>query len=297
MNGKTWTSLIVLVLLSSVTAIAQEKKVWDEAPPALQSLKDLDYREYLPEAAVSDRTAYRLNDLGLQAYEEDDLLEAARLFRLALEMNGENAFAHYNYAAMLAVFAQGFRQFDAPPQVIMTWSREEYDKITEYREEIFRHLKISIALRPERLDRVKEDSDFDSVRGLSEYEYLLMGRNPSVEKVVRIAPKWYSIQPGAFLPEDTFEFLPGYRLRFEYDSRQLELFSDTGEVEDRSFTGRYRIEGNRLIIFPEGSGDVIHGEFSLRLDGLGFVVQRRLQVEGFGPFSDEESHYWEGQDG
>jgi hypothetical protein len=295
-NAGTWISVLILLNLGAGAAIGHEKKVWDQAPPPLVEFEALEYRDFLPGADPSERTAFLLNDLGLEAYEKDELLEAARLFRLALEMDADNAFAHYNYSAMLAVFAQGFEHFAAPAHVLMTRPWRENETIAEYRRGIFNHLKTSIAMRPERLERARDDSDFDSIRQLSEYEYLLMGRNPDVETVVRVAPRWYSVQPGAFLPEDNFEFLPEYRVRFEYDTRRFELFPEMEDKIDRSFSGSYRIEGDRLIIFPDGSQEVIYGEFSLRLDGRGFVVRRLLEVEGYGPFSDEESHFWEGQD-
>jgi hypothetical protein len=100
--------LLAAAVLCAAATAAQERKVWDQSLPPLSSFQDLDYREYLSQAEASDRTAYRLNDLGMKAYGND-----------------------------------------------------------------------------ERLERVQEDSDFDSIRGLSEYEYLLMGRNPSIETVVQ----------------------------------------------------------------------------------------------------------------
>ena len=43
-------------------------------------------------------------------------------------------------------------------------------------------------------------------------------------------------------------------------------------------------------MFPDGSGHVFNGDFSLRLDDLGFTSKKLLEVEAFGPFNDEESH-------
>ncbi len=290
--------LIVLTLAStaSILAFAQQAKIWEDTPPFLSALAGLDYRQYLPGAQPSPQAAVRLNDLGSEAYKEDRLVEAARLFRAALEMDADNPYPHYNYAAVLAVFAQGFGHFDAPPAELFSLRQVETDRIVEYREEIFAHLKASVSLREERLQRVTRDSDFDTIRGLTEYEYLLMGPNPSMWDVLRLSPRWYSMQTGAFMPADTLVFLPEYRVRFSFDTRRFELFPEMQNKVDRSFTGCYRVDGDRLIIFADGSAKVIYGKVSVRKDSLGFVVEKRLSLEGFGPFGDQLRHYWEGQD-
>jgi hypothetical protein len=197
---------------------------------------------------------------------------------------------------VLAIFAQGFRYFDAEPGKLYTLPFSETERILAYRKEIFDHLKKSVSLREERLQRVTEDPDFDTVRKLTEYEYLLMGPRPDPQTVVRLSPEWYSVQTGAYLPSDTLVFLPDFRVRFVYDIRRLELFPEIENKQDRSFTGWYRIDGDRLIIFPKGSPRVIYGKVCVQLDSLGFVVDKRLELEGYGPFGDLDSHYWEGQD-
>lgn len=151
-------------------------------------------------------------------------------------------------------------------------------------------------MREERLERLQEDRDFDTIRELEEYDYLLMGRNPSMAEVVRRSPVWYSIQAGAFLPNDTLELRPDFTVRYSYDTRRFEAFPEVDFEGDQSFTGRYRVDGDRLIIFPDGSPEVYYGTISVKLDELGFVERKSLQLDCCGRFSDLGRHYWEGQD-
>jgi hypothetical protein len=82
------------MFVSTILVVAEEQKTWEEQPPLLSVLADLDYRDYLPDAASSPQAANQLSDLGFQAYQGNRLIDAARLFKAALEMDGRHAYAH-----------------------------------------------------------------------------------------------------------------------------------------------------------------------------------------------------------
>jgi len=290
------TAFVVAATVPGQTQ-TQERKQWNQDPPLLSSLTAVAFQTYFPGVEASPRTAQALNSRGFDVYKEDRLIEAARLFKASFMMDPNNPYAHYNYAAVLSIFAQGFDKFDAAPQEFYSQPRQRVDLMVSYRSEIFDHLKTSISLQKERLQRVAQDPDFDTIRGFQEYNYVLLGQNPSIESVVAHSPRWYSIQPGAFLPNDTLILNQDFRVEFSYDMSRYDVFPELGDPVDHSFSGCYRLDGNRLVIFRDGISRILYGTISLKKDELGFVTKKVLQLQGFGPFSDKESHYWEGQDG
>lgn len=266
-----------------ILAIAQAAE-WAEEPPFLSTFDSPDYKIWLPEAEPSPGTARELNDLGYDAYMDGDMLTAAAMWKAALLMDRENPWAHYNYAAVLAVFAGGFDGFDAPADELpeAAWDRDDF---FDYRVEIINHLKKSVYLRPERMDRLLEDPD------------LLMGPDPTPGRVLEFAPKWYSLQEGAFLPKDVFTFHQYGSVSFFWDTARFEAFPIVfkDDKTDRSFEGRWRVVNNQIAITTE-AGENFNLGFAHIFDGLGFIKKRFLMY-GEGKYGDFDAHYWEGQDG
>ena len=237
-----------------------------------------------------------LNRLGFQAYQEDRLIDAARLWNAAIRMDPENPWPHYNYASVLAVFVNGFGDFSVPEAELVEFIGEK-DEFWPYRDAIFHHLKTSIILRPDRRNRAGEDSDFDSVRLLPDFINLMMGPYPDPETVMSIAPEWYSLQPGAFLPKDSLHFRPDGTVEYVWDAEgRLYAFPELfNEGDDEAFTGTWRLVGEAVEITTE-DGVRYFCEFAHRTDEHGFIGQRVLIFDGV-RFGDYEAHYWEGQDG
>ncbi len=288
------TVVPVLFLVSGI-AILSAQAVWTGPPPLLSAFDDPDYRTWLPDAEPSRATAQRLNELGFDSYEAGRLEEAAALWKAALTMNPANPWAHYNYAAVLSVFAAGFGDFDAPGDRLpdTVW---EQDDFFDYRRIIVNHLKTAVALRPERRDRLQADPDFNSIRGLEEYRYILMGPDPSAEEVLRQAPDLYSLAPGAYMPNDLLSFTPDGRVTFLYDMSRYTWFPEIGDPVDESFRGNWTVDGDRLVITTD-DGRTVTGVFEHRADSLGFITKRMLRLGDHGLYGDWDSHYWEGQDG
>ncbi len=286
--------LLVVVFVCRV-GYAQNAE-WHGEPPLLSTFDAPDYRTWLPEASPSPQTAQKLNEIGFDAYLAGGLLDAALIWKAALLMDPANPWAHYNYAAVLAVFARGFGDFDAQGEGLpeTAWDRADF---FGYREAIIRHLKHSIALRPERMKRLLEDRDFDSIRGLEEYRYVLMGPDPEIERVIALAPKWYSLQTGAFLPSDTFTFNEDGTMTFAWDTRRFDVFPEVYKDKkkiDRSFEGRWRVRGDRIVV-ETSDGRLLEFSFAHAYDELGFITKRIL-IYGTAEYGDFDSHYWEGQD-
>lgn len=267
---------------------------WTGEPPLIDVFENLDYQTWLPDAQPSPETAQRLNEIGFDRYQENNLIEAAKIWKAALEMDPNHYLAHYNYAAALAIFARGFGDFDAsgPNLPDAAWDRDDF---IDYRRAIIHHLKVSISLNPNRKARVKEDEDFDSIRNLETYRNMLMGPYPTVSDVLREAPKWYSLQPGAFLPEDTFTFFPDGTVVYEWDKKRYNVFPEVYKSpRDDSFTGSWRALENEIVIRTD-SGQTLRCAFDHIVDELGFIVKRVLVFDGV-KYGDYDAHYWEGQD-
>ena len=269
---------------------------WTEEPPELSEFDNPNYQMWLPGWEASPATSVKLNDLGFQAYLDGNLVEAAKLWKAALQMDPDNPWPQYNFASVLAVFAGGFGDFDAPGDGLPKAAMERED-FWDYRTTIIRHLKNSIRISPERLSRGREDSDFDSIRELPEFVNVLMGPNPDVEMVISKAPKWYSLQAGAFLPEDILTFFPNGQVVYEWDAQgRLNAFPEYfTEGEDESFTGTWSAAGNNVEITTH-DGRRLTCKFAHKTDEFGFIVKRILIFDGV-KYGDYDAHYWEGQDG
>ena len=62
-------------------------------------------------------------------------------------------------------------------------------------------------------------------------------------------------------------------------------------MPDRSFTGLYRVDNDTVIIFPDGSDDVLYGTVTLKLDSDGFLASRRLTIPDHGEFGNFEDYF------
>ena len=287
---------LVLGLTAVLTAAPVFPIDWSGSPPVLSEIDNPNYREWFSLAEESPETSTKLNALGYQAYSDGRLVEAARLWKAALLIDPENPWPHYNYASILGVFAGGFGDFDAPGDRLpkIAWQRDDF---WDYRNTIIRHLKTSITLLPERLERVHEDSDFDAIRELPEFINVVMGPHPDVATVLRKAPKWYSLQPGAFLPEDILTFSQDGNVEYEWDAAgRVRAFSSLyKEGDDDSFSGTWRIVGDTIEITTDDGRQYIC-DFAHTVDDNGFIKDRILMFDRV-KYGDYDSHYWEGQDG
>ena len=129
----------------------------ETAPPATAT----------PAAAVSDRSI-ELNTQGYRAYKSGDLVEAARLFRAAVDADDDNALAHYNLACTLALLRR-------------TEPACEHDatQVT-----ILDHLARAIELDDGRRTRMRQDADLDDLRDLLRFRILDQGM-PTTDAATR----------------------------------------------------------------------------------------------------------------
>lgn len=285
---------VLALFLLLLTTFQMSAADWEGEPPLLKSFAEPDYKRWLPNEQPSPQTAQKLNEIGFDAYAENNLTDAAMLWKAALLMDSEHYLAHYNYAAVLSIFANGFGDFDARADAVpyANWGLKNF---YYYRDAIILHLKKSIALRPRRLQRLKNDEDFDSIRNLEAYRNVLMGPNPSIEDVLREAPDWYSLQAGAFLPKDRFNFRMDGTMSFTWDTSIIEAFPDAFEKgRDDSFTGTWEIVDQSVVITTE-TGKKVVCTFKHVTDEMGFI-ESRILVYGNVRYGDYDAHFWEGQD-
>jgi tetratricopeptide (TPR) repeat protein len=97
--------------------------------------------------------AQQLNAQGFAAYEIKQYPQAAELFAQAMTYDPENPLPVYNLACTLALMDSP--EAPADPQ------------------EIVGHLWTTLQLAPERLAKIKSDSDLDSIRGSAPYQSLM----------------------------------------------------------------------------------------------------------------------------
>jgi tetratricopeptide (TPR) repeat protein len=97
--------------------------------------------------------AQQLNSLGFDYYQEKDYGQAAENFAQAMAYDDTNPLPVYNLACTLALMDSP--EAPADPQ------------------EIVGHLWTTLQLAPERLAKIKSDSDLDSIRGSAPYQSLM----------------------------------------------------------------------------------------------------------------------------
>jgi hypothetical protein len=117
-------------------------------------------------------------------------------------------------------------------------------------------------LNKNRLERVKVDSDFDTIRSLREYQLLLFGMNPEPKKIFVFKSPWTAPAPGVYPVNDNITFDNDNNVTHIIDNvyQEYEEFQDM-EIK-RSFTGKYKIIGAKIYIYADDNDKVINGEIN-----------------------------------
>ncbi|GEM_PF-2433425 len=183
----------------------------------------------LPLAAHSPKSR-SLNSTGIDLYRKGELAAASESFRKAIEADGSNYLAHYNLACTLCLIREKegpCGEIDATLSVILY------------------HLERSIAISPERRERMVGDADLTCVRSTLKY-HLLAGKsfdNPADLREMLVAVRW-----SVYIADYMMRINPHGSIRFNGDG------SFTFEVYDLKLkgSGTYSTGKSKITLTFEG---------------------------------------------
>lgn len=202
----------------------------------------------LPLAALSPKSR-SLNSAGMALYRKGDLASATESFRKAIDADSSNYLAHYNLACTLCLI----REKEGPCGEI------DASLLT-----ILHHLERSLALSPERRERMVEDSDLNCVRGTLKY-HLLAGRsfdNPADLKEMLVSVQW-----SVYIADYMIRINPHGSIRFNRDG------TFTFEVYDLKLkgSGTYAT-GKRKITLTFERGNFREKTLQGTIDSSGEII-------------------------
>jgi len=88
--------------------------VFADNVPSIDEITNFPVDDYLRTLGEQNSDAIMLDSLGFHAYQENDLLKAAKLWWCAIQKDQNYAWTHYNYACALALFAGYFNRIRLP---------------------------------------------------------------------------------------------------------------------------------------------------------------------------------------
>ncbi len=248
--------------------------VYADGVPDLAEFTDFDTYNYLAGQGEQSSDSNRLNTLGFEAYQAGDLYKAAKLWRCAIERDDTNAWAHYNFACALSLFAEGFGRDPSTVVPELEWGDPAVDGLLAYTEAIFSHLKTAVYYKGYILRRMTEDSDLDLIRNMKTYKFMLLYPDNDPSLLLSIIPRWYLGNYGVF---------PGGSALLDNGSITLEglEFNDMGEPKTVVERGYYTQQGTQLTIkITSPVSRTLSGELSVQYDEFGFIQYFNLVIEG-----------------
>ncbi len=220
--------------------------------------------------AAAPTTAKDLNSAGMEKYKARQLVEAIALFQGAIETGEKDApqstkekvdrtrtlaLAHFNHACAQALLRKAGRVCDGD----------------SYRSAITEHLEKSVALDPNRIDRVTVDKDLEPIRDTIAYQSML-GLSVKREKdlpAILTKVKFWSPGEGAFGSLSQLTFGPAAAV-----TEVLRVVNPEGGKETtKSLKGKWTLTGRTLSVTVDGKTR----EGTIKEDGkieLGGVVYR-----------------------
>lgn len=256
------------VLCISAPVISQE------VPDLLDDLKNIEPYWFLSGIGEENADSNRLNTLGFYAYEEGDLQRAAKLWRCAIDRDERNAWAHYNLACALALFAERFGRDPASIIPELEWGSPEVERLLEYADLVLHHLKQAVFYDRETLYRMQEDSDLKLIRNMDAYQFILMYPDNNPARLLEIIDTWYAPSHGVY---------SGGSVKFSNGSVAIEslefdeFFNATTVVE----SGYYTLQGFELtILVQQPESRQLRGELAVEYDEFGFIRYFYLTIEG-----------------
>ncbi|TFG63571.1 MAG: hypothetical protein E4H36_05295 [Spirochaetales bacterium] len=262
-------SILVIFLLIFFSSL-----VFAETAPKLNDLEQSWINDFAVNAELQNYDSNGLNTLGFKAYEEGNILKAAKLWWCALQKNDKNSWANYNFACALSLIAEGFGRDPSKIIYILEYGDPETDALVEYTEKIFDHLKQAVVLDKQILQRMQEDSDLDLIRNMDAYKFMLLYPDNPPEKLLRIIGRWYAGNMGVF---------PGGSVTFEDGSITIISpdFTDSGDFFETMKRGYFTMDGNMLnITIEDPEKEQFKGELKIRYDAYGFILSYYLIVGG-----------------
>ena len=214
---------------------------------------------FLPVA--KGQSAKELNTQGLREYRNKNLDKAIELFKKALEKNPKYALAHYNLACTLTIM--------------------EKIQCSYQLDEILEHLEKAVKLDPRRRKRMKEDTDFKSIRNTFRFQTLggLSPEKPNDLRKMLLSIRWTSPQGQMFDPSGGIVFYKNGIVKakeryYDYDD------DDNMVVHNWKSEGKYNIEQGVIKIMlekPYGYKKMFKGK--LKKNGV-------LEIPDLGKYKD-----------
>ncbi|WP_105616388.1 tetratricopeptide repeat protein [Vallitalea okinawensis] len=175
-------------------------------------------------------SARDLNTLGYKLYTSGEYEKALKYFKASIEKDDSYLYPHYNYACTLGVLMK----LDYP-----IW----YDS----RDTIHYHLQKVIEIKPDYIEKIKNDSDLDMIR--KDFEYLqLLGFSTMTDgdiKYILHELDWFINGPGVITPIGGMEFKEDGR--FSISFLDLSGFGDGDfELPSEQFEGTYKVQDREI---------------------------------------------------
>ncbi len=277
---KYFLNIFLLCILIS-QGHAQDNIFWEGTPPDLEDIYDFSTIDFLRSLGEESTDGITLNTLGFEAYKQNDLLLAAKLWRCSILKNDNYHWSHYNYACVLALFAEslGINPAKEEYSYQLVPVGRDYDLIYSYTEKIFYHLKKAITLNPSIFNKMQEDSDLNIIRDMDEYKFMLFYPENDIVKILNSIEKWHGSDTGVW-PDG------GYAYIKENEITITVVYVDdhiAGQTEISSFdkTGTFSIDGNKIIVYIDSpEREILEGEISVGVDEFGFFVYVSLFIDG-----------------
>ena len=261
--------LVIFILLFFLSSFSFAFEV-----PDLSELIEFNISDYLSSLGEQDSDSKRLNSLGFTAYKEGNLYKAAQLWRCAVDRNEQNAWAHYNLACALSLIAKAIGRDPSTIVYDIEYGDPEVDKLFEYTNTIFYHLKRAVYYDTKIWHRMQEDSDLDLIRNMITYKYILLYPENNPLKLLEIINQWYLPSHGVY---------PGGSVTFKNNTITMEglVFNDRCEPKTIIKKGHFTQQGNQLTIFIEHpESRQFDGKLSIKYDELGFILYFNLIIDG-----------------
>lgn len=191
-----------------------------------------------------DPASVRLNNKGMDYYDQKDYSAACERFIEALEIDGSNYMAHYNLACTMCLLRKTWSPCGFYPE-----SEVEFDI---YMDTILYHLDRAAQLNEKRRTRMLEDPDLEIARTTLRFHQIAERSLTNDEDAKLIIPQvnWRLNKdtevPGSWnLPSGTIGFTEDGRFT-------IELYE-----EEKFGKGRYKIEDGKIVfLFESGDFDV-----------------------------------------
>jgi hypothetical protein len=237
---------------------------WQGVTPDLEDIDDFSFSSFLRSIGEENTDGITLNTLGLEAYKQNDLLLAAKIWRCSIYKNDNYHWSHYNYACALALIAEslGINPADYEHSYYLVPTPGNCDILYAYTEKIFYHLKKSISLNSDIFHKMQEDSDLSLIRDMDEYKFMLFYPENDTIDILNSVETWYG--------SDTGVFQDGGYAYFEGNEITIIVVKQDESSFDK--TGTFYFHANRMIIDIETPArETLEGRVDISLDSFGFI--------------------------